>query len=502
MKVSSLFNRTNLSSAALVALACILFFANINHEPLWLDETYSASMAAHGPMDIIRYVQDDVHPPLYYLLLHGMTRLVGNTPLGLRMLSVLFGVGLVALGVGPLARLTDRRTGLLFSTLVMFSPALICFSQETRMYSMAAFLLTGATLYGYLAYQKGKPKDFVLFSIFLVTGMYTHYYALLALVLLCAGLLGLSFFRQRDHRRAMLIAIACGALAYLPWIPSFIGQIERVREGFWIPPTNLFIFEYALFMPFSFKVEDIPYFKSAWLAMGMVLIMSALAIRHKRRSEAVLPFTALTLGTYFGMLAAGLLISYIVAPVLMPRYMVVGAGLFFIPAAIGIAALANPIVRYGIIGLLITLMLPADIVILSHTFNGPFKALSAHIEKHSDETVPIIHEDYQTVLPLWHRTPNRPHYLLVPRDDTETRIDDVHGRQRPTVIRNIDEVLGAPRKSNSREAVLRAHRTAWLVNSDMADTLDNASLQTLDETKKRFELPYSFVKVTLEQAIY
>ena len=80
---------------------------------LWYDETFTAWTVAQTPKDILWIgLQDVVHPPLYYLLLSFLIRLIGNSEFALRILSAWISL----LGIPLLYQLGrrgwDRRVGL------------------------------------------------------------------------------------------------------------------------------------------------------------------------------------------------------------------------------------------------------------------------------------------------------------------------------------------------------------------------------------------------------
>ncbi len=94
------------------------------------------------------FVQDK-HPPLYYLLLHGWTRLLGGGDVSVRLLGVLIGALAVLPTYGIGRRLGGDRAGAIAALLLALNPFLIWYSQEARMFMPATtFLLVG--LYGIL----------------------------------------------------------------------------------------------------------------------------------------------------------------------------------------------------------------------------------------------------------------------------------------------------------------------------------------------------------------
>lgn len=72
----------------LLAGAAVRFYG-ISAKSLWLDEALSWRMQRYPPREIIERCADRVttHPPLYFLLLHVWTRLVGDSEAEMRSLA-------------------------------------------------------------------------------------------------------------------------------------------------------------------------------------------------------------------------------------------------------------------------------------------------------------------------------------------------------------------------------------------------------------------------------
>lgn len=163
------------SLIALIAFALRLY--RLGAQSLWYDETVSAILARQAIPDLIAHTARDIHPPGYYLLLHGWRRLAGETEFALAFLSLVFGVLLVA-GVYLLSRsLFDRRVALWAAGLVALSPYNLWYSQEVRMYTLGAFL---GLLTLYFALRGIKLSSSLLpwlgYAITATLGLYTLYY--------------------------------------------------------------------------------------------------------------------------------------------------------------------------------------------------------------------------------------------------------------------------------------------------------------------------------------
>lgn len=132
---------TLIAVAAITLLALILRLHNLTYHSLWFDEAVSARWAGSSVARILEVgltLVEDRLPPLYYLALRGWTRLFGEGELALRLLSVALGVILIPLLFATGSLLFNRPVALLFALLAALNPFLIWYSQEARMYALAA----------------------------------------------------------------------------------------------------------------------------------------------------------------------------------------------------------------------------------------------------------------------------------------------------------------------------------------------------------------------------
>jgi uncharacterized membrane protein len=143
----------------------IMMINGLTHESLWFDESYTAALVNHNMPDIINITGGDNHPPLYYLMLHIFHLVFGSSVLSLRAFSMIGALALAAWGVGPVRRALNNKTAIIYTVLTLTMPITVAMAQETRMYSWAAFFVTGSALYGYLAQKEGKISDWMLFGV-------------------------------------------------------------------------------------------------------------------------------------------------------------------------------------------------------------------------------------------------------------------------------------------------------------------------------------------------
>ncbi len=122
-----------------IAMAFLFRVYRLDTQSLWNDEGTSVALASRSLQAIINGAAQDIHPPLYYFLLHFWMRLVGQTEFAVRFLSVVAGVLIIALTFRIARFFFDEEVANVAAFLSAFSPFQVYYSQETRMYIWVAF---------------------------------------------------------------------------------------------------------------------------------------------------------------------------------------------------------------------------------------------------------------------------------------------------------------------------------------------------------------------------
>src|SRR5450830_924226 len=131
----------------ILGLALILRLISLN-QSLWLDEATTALVSKMSLTNIFtKFLPGDFHPPLYYLIMKYWTVVFGYTEISLRIPSIIFGLGTIYFTYLIGKKLFNKKTGLLASILMSTSGLAIYYSQEARMYMMAAFLVSAAVYF-------------------------------------------------------------------------------------------------------------------------------------------------------------------------------------------------------------------------------------------------------------------------------------------------------------------------------------------------------------------
>ncbi|MCW5853846.1 MAG: glycosyltransferase family 39 protein, partial [Anaerolineae bacterium] len=219
---------------AIVVLALALRFYRLDGQSFWYDEGSAVVLAERDLPTIARDAAADIHPPLYYYLLHYWTGWFGQSEVAARSLSVLLGAALVGLTWALGREMFDGLTGATGALLLAVSPFAVYYSQEARMYTLAALMGAAcflATLRVVKGWERGSGVPWLpllAYFVFALGALYTHYFAFT--VPLAANLVvGLWVLRHRAWRQAVTWAAVQLVIAalFLPWLLSTLDAIRN-----------------------------------------------------------------------------------------------------------------------------------------------------------------------------------------------------------------------------------------------------------------------------------
>ncbi len=230
--------------------AFVLRIWDLNGAQLRWDEGWSIAHASLPLGDILRITAQDVHPPLYYLVLSLWQSASGMSPFSARYLSVMTGVLAIPLMYLCASVLTGRRRAAVLSAVAMAClPLAVYYGAVTRMYAFVPALLLLA-MWGALKLEQpavaltllptrlmSPLRPTLALAIGSAGAMYTLYHsvwALAALAMYCAfrALLRLSARMLPTvalaPARRQALGIGLALLLYTPWllygVPRLLGR--------------------------------------------------------------------------------------------------------------------------------------------------------------------------------------------------------------------------------------------------------------------------------------
>jgi len=231
--------------------------------------------------------------PLYFSLLF-LWRTIGfDGEVGLRLLSVVFGVLSVPLAWTIGHRIGGRGFAIGYSLLLATSPLHVEFSQELRMYSLIA-LASFAQLACYMHYRESGRRSALVFGTLAgLVGMYSHPFY-------CFYLLGFALLALLDRHTIRLmpfgISLFAIALLYLPNVANFFWLQSTFDVGFF----QLHLLSVLLKLAAAFSV-GFNLFRLADLAQGRGIGWEILADNRLYVLLCILVFGLLLIGAIRGM---------------------------------------------------------------------------------------------------------------------------------------------------------------------------------------------------------
>lgn len=266
---------TLLCLVTLAAFALRIYL--LGAQNLWWDEALAIWAVRKGFWPMTLWTAGDVHPPLFFWGLYGLTRLAGQTEFAVRFPSLLYGLLTVPLAYQLGRKLFNGRVGIVASLLLATARFHVWWSQETRMYILAGLLGT-ASLYFFVSWWKGELAGerrawrwLIPYILMSVAALYALYLALFVLVvenafILIVGLMHKRASRWRLWSRWAIAQVAMVAL-FVPWLFLALPRMQT-----WSTAT-----------PFDFRL---------FLRLYLTALSLGISTHIERYTWLVLPFLA------------------------------------------------------------------------------------------------------------------------------------------------------------------------------------------------------------------
>ncbi|MBV6752487.1 glycosyltransferase family 39 protein [Pseudomonas chlororaphis] len=349
-----------------LSLAVYLRFYAIQSPVFWTDEAFSALLSTQSPGRIWFHTGHDIHPPLYYLLLHAWIAICGDDVFSLRAMSALAGVLATLLGMWLMRLLDTPRTAVLSGLLLALFPIAVRYGQEARMYTLECVWLLGATIALVYWVKSARRRYLMAYVLFMTTALYTHYFAIFCAL---SHWVYLSILPpQKNHSTRHIFSMPWWlanisiALLYVPWLVSLINELffnfDKLKNTgglSWVPASTVYTLPSSIWRFFSVR-ERRDFFTLGYLLFPLFITVLAIAGAFQLRPR--FKFNLLLLLYTFLPILAMFLVSFIF-PVFIERYVVFAAlGLpMLIAAAISRLLDRAPILALSVILLIVAVQL-------------------------------------------------------------------------------------------------------------------------------------------------
>jgi hypothetical protein len=288
---------------------------------MWSDEGLSLYRAQLPLSEITANVitvdgiaTQDTNPPFYFLLLHILILLAGESVFALRYLGVaaatlaipaMYGLGFIAFG---------RRVGILAALLIAISPFHIWQAQVLRNYSLL-LTLNLLSVYGLIRFLTGSKEGkrgrwLFVWAVAGLVGIYTHYFGFFVFAFGILALIAFyvkeqGFGRLRGKRSFWIVVI----LSSIILIPALVIALDRFLAGtqvdfFPVPLQDVLIQAAGVFSVGMNWTLTQPW----WRVLPVILIATAgVWFAWKNQPKATLLFIGYQLIPIAMLLAASLI---------------------------------------------------------------------------------------------------------------------------------------------------------------------------------------------------
>jgi len=411
--------------------ATVFYLFKIGFSDLWSDEIYTKSILGGSLSDFFAKFKNDLHPPLYYLGLRLFTGLFGLNAISLRLFSVLGVLSTILLGYFAGQRVFGKQGALYFCLMLISIPMLAAYSHQARMYTWAAFSVTGVFIYSYLYMRTGKNRDLVLLLVFTVLAMYTHYYSMAAAFVANMFVFLHLLLTKNKKWLPHLFSLLSAAILFLPWLFIFIIQVKKVQHAFWAPEVSLNAILSCFKIPFTEQFWTTNYSISLTILIYSFIVFTLLLSFTKSFSEYRLVIW-LSLCIFLGTLLVVTIISLFSQPILSTRY--VSTIVIMLVISPTILLIQMKIKWLKIILISVILILGIRISISNFSFSyGPYKQTIEYISTTYPEIKKILHITEVTAGPMveYNGTSGLSHYWLKAKMSNVDAFTEVHQYNQP-----------------------------------------------------------------------
>lgn len=299
--------------AGLTVLAAAVRLPTLTRQSLWLDEAQTAFEVRRSFVGMLSVVaNNELTPPLYYVLMWPWTRIAGSGELALRLPSALFGIASVPAAYVAGCAVRSRRVGVLAAAFVASGAFTVWFSQEARAYALFVLLAIASIPLFVRALERPDRAHVVRWAAVAALALLTHYFAAFLVGVEALWLLGAG-----RGRRLVLAATGFLLAIEVALIPLAIHQANA------FPPPAVSGFQlrsHVQDLVLGFATVGYPA-RHVWAAVGALALLAAAFVAFGERADRRAALLALSL-------AAGTLVLPIGAEL-------AGAGLYNYRHAMG-----------------------------------------------------------------------------------------------------------------------------------------------------------------------
>ncbi|MBI2590261.1 MAG: glycosyltransferase family 39 protein [Candidatus Blackburnbacteria bacterium] len=338
-----MFTKQSLFTFSGIALAIIfsltLGFFTLSFQSIRLDESQSLWMSGKSLPVLLKLTAEDVHVPLYGILLHFWIQIFGNNISSARMLSLIFSLITIPILYKVTREASTPAIAIGTILLYSFSPFIVWYTTEARTYALFTFITTINHFYFLRLLQSGGNEGKMGYFLSSLFGFYTHYFFILLAATQSLFLFGTAIYNRLEKTggkeievpslKLFLKQIAILGVAFsflIPWIYYFVTLGAGAATSPQIPPPTSFnIFQVFFNFIFGFQSQNFQSFAISLWPLALIFLFFIFTKRQLIGVKSIAYFVAAT----FIPISIAFAVSFI-RPVFLSRYLILVTPTLFI----------------------------------------------------------------------------------------------------------------------------------------------------------------------------
>lgn len=233
----------------LIFLIALLRFACINKvDGLWYDELVMYNQAVQSDFkDVLRVaLNEDVHLPLYQIILHYWGKIFSFSDFALRTFSAFCGLGAVVISFFIGKKLKSTEFGLITMSLFAINSMLIYYSQEVRMYELLALFST-LNIFALINLRKK-----IWYGIWIISSSAMILTYTISIIYIFIEIIAYMIYKGKDFDKKFLISTVVLLLLNTPviwYLTCFSSKFTHFITGFYCDWSSLFVVVQNFFTP-------------------------------------------------------------------------------------------------------------------------------------------------------------------------------------------------------------------------------------------------------------
>lgn len=319
-----------------------MLISPLNSLFIHVDEYFTNGVMYFSITDMIAVTANDVHPPLYYLILKAFTFLLSSLNIHYDLLYVTKVISAIPYVIILLISYFKIKkdygwlaAGLIPFALVVMSEYLMYFITG-RMYSWGLLFLFISFIYYKDLLNTPNLKSWAIFTLFSVLGAYTHYFVAIPSFILYLILL-VKCLKDTSELKMWFASVIVAVIAYVPWIFTLLHQVGGVSEGYWIKPIDF----HSMLEFFSYYATNLNNIIIILFAIITLVFFCFVLFKNYDELNGDNLYVLSGILAFFGTIFIGVAVSLAMQPILIARYLMPAGALLWFSIAVITSKIKN-----------------------------------------------------------------------------------------------------------------------------------------------------------------